>query len=85
LYLATDEVAVPNSFLKRKTKENLEASIIKIAPFFDGPFGIATDVTQHYNTGQLDPLAVACQSAFNIDPLSASKNDPQKVKKILLI
>ncbi|MBW2659458.1 MAG: PEP-CTERM sorting domain-containing protein [Deltaproteobacteria bacterium] len=29
------------------------------APFFDGPFGIATDVTQHYLTGQLDPLAVA--------------------------
>jgi len=26
-----------------------------------------------------------CQSAFNIDPLSASKNNPQKVKKILLI
>lgn len=27
-------------------------------PFFDGPFGSATDVTQHYLTGKLDPLAV---------------------------
>ena len=24
------------------------------APLFDGPFGVATDVTQHYNVGKLD-------------------------------
>lgn len=27
-------------------------------PFFDGPFGEANDVTQHYLTGQLDPDAI---------------------------
>ncbi len=31
-------------------------------PFFDGPFGIATDVTQHYAVGQLDPTEVAAQN-----------------------
>lgn len=28
------------------------------APLFDGPFGVATNVTQHYNVGQLSELAV---------------------------
>jgi hypothetical protein len=28
------------------------------APLYDGPFGIATDVTQHYLVGQLDEAAV---------------------------
>lgn len=28
------------------------------APFFSGPFGIATDVTQHFLTGQLDEAAI---------------------------
>lgn len=32
------------------------------APFFDGPFGIANDVTQHYLTGQLDPNAIAANN-----------------------
>ncbi|MBU1219059.1 hypothetical protein KKF97_04560, partial [Myxococcota bacterium] len=30
-------------------------------------------------------LVVICQSAFNIDPLSASKNDPPRIKKMLSI
>jgi len=28
-------------------------------PFFDGPFGTANNVTQHYLTGHLDPLAIS--------------------------
>ena len=28
------------------------------APLFDGPFGIATDVTQHYNVGKLDEAEI---------------------------
>lgn len=31
-------------------------------PFFDGPFGIANDVTQHYLTGQLDPTAISANN-----------------------
>ena len=47
------------------------------------------DLRRYIKTVTQDPYlfsaTVECQSAFNIDPLSASKNDPQKVKKILLI
>lgn len=28
------------------------------APLYDGPFGVATDVTQHYNVGRLDEATV---------------------------
>jgi hypothetical protein len=28
------------------------------APLFDGPFGVATDVTQHYNVGKLDEAEI---------------------------
>jgi hypothetical protein len=32
------------------------------SPFFDGAFGIANDVTQHYQVGQLDPAAISAQN-----------------------
>jgi len=31
-------------------------------PLFDGPFGTATDVTQHYNVGQLDAAAISAHN-----------------------
>jgi hypothetical protein len=32
------------------------------APLFDGPFGVATDVKQYYNIGQLDAAAIAARN-----------------------